>query len=106
MDAVYRRTAELAGSVREAIRGAGGVPLADLSPWFEGPIVAARLPGWDVDELANELQANKIVAAARKGALRVSPHFFNNERDVETLAGALIEFSRRSESSSPHGVAR
>ena len=91
-EAVFTRTARLATCVRDAVRAAGGAPLADRSPWFDGPIVAARLPGWNVDELADQLHQARIVAAARKGSLRVSPHFFNNEADVEALAGALNEF--------------
>ncbi len=94
LDAVYARTAAISGCVRDAVRQAGGIPLADLSPWFDGPIVAARLPGWNVADLAARLHRNKIVAAARKGSLRVSPHFFNNEQDVESLAAALREFSQ------------
>ncbi len=49
----------------------------------------APFPGVDVSRLAGELQKKKVVVSARHGYLRVSPHFFNNEEDLERLAKAL-----------------
>jgi cysteine desulfurase/selenocysteine lyase len=49
------------------------------------PIVAARFEGRDVSSLARELKDRRIIVSARKGALRVSPHFYNDESDLEKL---------------------
>ncbi|MFC2172475.1 hypothetical protein ACFLU6_07560, partial [Acidobacteriota bacterium] len=38
---------------------------------------------------AERLQANGIVVALRAGMIRVSPHFYNNEQDINTLLKAL-----------------
>jgi selenocysteine lyase/cysteine desulfurase len=47
------------------------------------------LPGRDASELARRLMEKKIAVAARHGALRVSPHFYNNEEDLARLEEAL-----------------
>ena len=45
-------------------------------------------------ELARQLVEQRgmtVLVAARRGHLRVSPHFYNNEQDLETLSNALGE---------------
>jgi selenocysteine lyase/cysteine desulfurase len=52
-------------------------------------IVAAHWPDRDASELAKKLQEKRIIVAARHGKLRVSPHFYNNEADLELLRTGL-----------------
>jgi selenocysteine lyase/cysteine desulfurase len=47
------------------------------------------LPGRDSGELARSLKERRILVSARHGRLRVSPHFYNDESDLETLRKAL-----------------
>lgn len=89
VEAVFERVAENAERTREVLRAAGGAPACDLSPHFDSPVVAAAFPGVDVSRLALDLRELKIAVAARKGRLRVSPHFYNDESDFEALAAAL-----------------
>ncbi len=89
--AMQKRVAEIAEAVRGVLREAGGVPAADESPWFDSPIVTARFPSRDVGKLALALGKRRIALAARQGSLRVSPHFFNNEEDIEALREALAD---------------
>ncbi|MHA2360081.1 MAG: hypothetical protein ACXAB5_07390, partial [Candidatus Thorarchaeota archaeon] len=39
----------------------------------------------DVDKLHEELLKNKIYSSVRNGRLRVSPHFYNNHKEIDTL---------------------
>ena len=48
-------------------------------------IVAAKFLDHDPSRLARELKARRVVVAARHGFLRVSPHFYNNEEDLDRL---------------------
>jgi selenocysteine lyase/cysteine desulfurase len=44
------------------------------------------------------LKEKRVLVAARRGHLRVSPHFYNNEQDLEMLQDALkseLAVSRR-----------
>jgi cysteine desulfurase/selenocysteine lyase len=52
-------------------------------------IVAARLAGQDASALARELGARGVMVAARHGYLRVSPHFYNDEGDLERMEEEL-----------------
>ena len=53
-------------------------------------IVSIRKAGQDVAEVAARLlKEHKIQIAARRGFIRVSPHFYNDEGEVERLVAAL-----------------
>ena len=82
--AIEARVLELAGKVRSALCGLGAEVNAD-----ESQIVTAILPGRDARELARSLEERRILVSARHGRLRVSPHFYNDEADLETLRNAL-----------------
>lgn len=53
------------------------------------PIVAMRLPQGKIDSVASRLKNDRILVAARKGNLRISPHFYNDEADIARLKEAL-----------------
>jgi cysteine desulfurase/selenocysteine lyase len=88
---IERRVMQLAGQTRDVLRGAGGMLPADSSPHYDSQIVTARFGGRDASAIARELQARKVLVAARHGNLRVSPHFYNNEADLARLAEAFSE---------------
>lgn len=81
---IERRTLALADMLRSRLREIGAV-IADGAT----PIVAARFPGRDVSALSRRLNEQRIVVSARHGFLRVSPHFYNVEEEVEQLMDSL-----------------
>jgi cysteine desulfurase/selenocysteine lyase len=83
-DVIERRVLELAGLAAEMLSRTGASILSQGTN-----IVAACWPDRDVSALAKKLQAQRIIVAARHGNLRVSPHFYNNEADLELLHAAL-----------------
>ena len=54
-------------------------------------IVAFR-PRGDPEELRAFLAARNVAVSVRRGAIRVSPHFYNDESDVDRLQQALCEW--------------
>jgi selenocysteine lyase/cysteine desulfurase len=80
------RVLELAGAVADLLRRAGAKVRHENTN-----IVAGYWPDRDVSALARDLQARRIVVAARHGNLRVSPHFYNAEADLEKLEARLKE---------------
>jgi cysteine desulfurase/selenocysteine lyase len=80
---IERRVMDLAAKTADALCRAGGEVLH-----CESPIVTARFER-DASELAASLADRRILVAARRGNLRVSPHFYNNEEDIELLGAAL-----------------
>ncbi len=83
-EVIERRVLELAGSARSRLRGLG----AEV-PDTGSQIVAAKFEGHDASRLARELNARRVVVAARHGCLRVSPHFYNLEEDLDRLEEEL-----------------
>ncbi len=87
--AAEERALRLADLVRSELRALGARVLGDENPLANGHIVAAHLPGADVGEVARKLEAEQVIVSARSGFLRVSPHYYNDESDVERFATAL-----------------
>jgi selenocysteine lyase/cysteine desulfurase len=83
-EVIENRVLDLAARTADVLRGAGAGIVHENSN-----IVAAHWPDRDASLLARELRERGIIVAARHGNLRVSPHFYNNETDLEVLAEAL-----------------
>jgi selenocysteine lyase/cysteine desulfurase len=80
---------------REVLRLAGYLyrGLLDIGYDLETPpgeqsgIVTCRVT--DVERMGRLLKQHRIVASVRRGDMRVSPHFFNTEDDIDTLLNIL-----------------
>jgi cysteine desulfurase / selenocysteine lyase len=83
-EVVEQRVMHLAASTRNRLRELG----AEVSE-TGSQIVAAKFPGRDVSHIARELKKANVNVAARHGFLRVSPHFYNNDGDLEQLCAAI-----------------
>jgi selenocysteine lyase/cysteine desulfurase len=83
-DVIEQRVLNLARMTAEMLKNAGASIVYENTN-----IVAAYWPDRNVSPLAKKLEAQRIVVAARHGNLRVSPHFYNNEADLEKLRAAL-----------------
>lgn len=84
-DRIEQRVLELAGLTADILRRAGATVINENTN-----IVAARWPDRDASEIARSLARERIIVAARHGNLRVSPHFYNTEEDLETRLKAAL----------------
>ena len=83
-DVIERRVLNLASMTRAVLCELGATVAEGASP-----IVAARFPDHDVSALARALKEKRVLVAARRGHLRVSPHLYNNEQDLEIFGRTL-----------------
>jgi selenocysteine lyase/cysteine desulfurase len=83
-DKIEQRVLQLAQFARNSMRNLG----AEVGQ-TDSQIVAARFPGYNLVDMLRDLKQQNILVAARHGHLRVSPHFYNNEKDLEDLVQAL-----------------
>jgi len=69
-----------------------GNKVAVTASRFRAPqLICLGFPGGMPDGLAQRLAADKVHVAPRIGRLRVSPHVYNDEEDVERLVAALTK---------------
>jgi len=85
---VEARVLGLARRLRERMREMGLEPLS-----YEDSAIVA-VPVADAPGVAAELRKQRVLVSARHGLLRVSPHFYNNEADLERLMKAMGELVR------------
>ncbi len=82
--AVEARVLSLAGQTAQILQATGAtIQNANTN------IVAAHWGDRDASQLAKDLRAKGIMVAARHGNLRVSPHFYNTEADLDALRRSL-----------------
>lgn len=106
LDQIQTRVWNLAERLREALRAINGVRVLDRGSELCG-IVSVWIDGWEPHELVSRLQQQRINASAQvrvsavldydeKGvpaSLRLSPHYYNTESEVDQAAAAIADIS-------------
>lgn len=88
---IESRVLRLADETRARLRGLGAQTRDTGSQIVAARFENGQYKGRDMPALARELKARRILVSARHGSLRVAPHFYNNEHDLECLEQALRE---------------
>jgi selenocysteine lyase/cysteine desulfurase len=83
-DVVEARVLELAGKTASALEGLGASIVNRNTN-----IVAARFGDLDASILSKRLVESRVIVSARHGNLRVAPHFYNDESDIEALVHGI-----------------
>jgi len=86
---IEQRVMRLAAELRDVLTRAG----ANV-PDYDSQIVTASFRRADPVVLRRALQQQQVLVSARRGALRVSAHFYNNMDDVATFEAALRQAIR------------
>jgi selenocysteine lyase/cysteine desulfurase len=89
LDAVVQRIADRAEAVRELAASAGWSVCGSTREADRSAIVVLEREGTDPAAVAVELRRRGIVAACRRGRLRISPHVYNNDSDMDRLRAGL-----------------
>ena len=91
-EALGRRILEVTEQACRGLREIGAVLHSDRSARHASGIVAFELPGRDPLALKKHCLQRNVVLSCRAGRLRISPHAYNNEQDIQRLVQALTEF--------------
>ena len=108
-----KRARELAGILRGKLTGLSGIRVLDRGRELAA-IVTLQVPGWDATELSKLLRTRGINSSAslrayavidmdEKGAasaLRLSPHYYNTEEEIERVVEHLKTLAERGNAAS------
>jgi selenocysteine lyase/cysteine desulfurase len=88
-EALSRRILDRSEAVRSLALAAGWTVFGSSAAADQSAIVVLERPGVDPGSAARELRRQGIVVSCRRGRLRVSPHAYNNEADLNRLRCGL-----------------
>ncbi len=91
LDEIWRRIEALTARIEEGARRLGFETISPRADGSRSGIIAIARPGLDVDACAKALAERKISIAARRGFLRLSPHFYNTAGQIDEFLHVLGE---------------
>ncbi|WP_037320662.1 aminotransferase class V-fold PLP-dependent enzyme [Amycolatopsis orientalis] len=91
VDEIWSHVDGLGDRLSAGLTEIGATVLTDRAEGHRSGIVSAHVDGPPVPLLAERLKSRGIAVSARSGGLRVSPHGYNTEEDIDRLIGALKE---------------
>jgi len=89
MKSVTGRVKMLTDYLCEGLRAKGIAPLSPRGDDEWSGIVSFPAPGGDGEAFAKPLEQKGIIVTGRAGFVRASPHFYNNQADIDRLLAQL-----------------
>ena len=90
VDKIQRHLAYLTDGLCRGLAGRDYQIVSSRRPGEASAIVCIRhLGGMSSNEIAARLASQHVVVSPRGDRVRIAPHFYNNESDIERLLGAL-----------------
>ena len=81
---------DLTDQLCDSVSGKGYDVVSSRQPGERSAIVCIKhRDGLDCNEIAKRLEDANVIVSPRDGRVRIAPHFYNNESDIERLIAAL-----------------
>jgi cysteine desulfurase/selenocysteine lyase len=92
---IFEHNRQLSDLIGEVLVERGARILSPMDEEQRSSIISVDFPDRDTQQIANHLNDNNVVISFRMGAIRLSPHLYNNEGDVERLVDTLDQYGHR-----------
>ncbi len=89
IDAIEKRVLSLTDQLEQGVCALGAEVLSPRSEGEKSGILSFQLPGEDPETTVDRLRAKNVFSIVRRGGVRLSPHFYNNESEIDLLLDAL-----------------
>ncbi len=90
LDRIEAYLSELTDYLCESLAAKNYEIVSPRSPGEKSSIVCIRhLNGMTSNEIASQLEKENIIVSPRGDRLRIAPHFYNNQEDIDRLVSAL-----------------
>jgi len=89
VERIGRQVQELADRIAADATAKGYELLGERTPATGAGIVSVRKPGVDSRIIVREMKSKQVLAAARQGWIRMSPHFYLGPGDIERAIAVL-----------------
>lgn len=86
---IERRVRQLDDRLRQGLRAQGYEIITPEEPRRSAGILLCRKPDSDMSERHSHLRHHRMVCALREDCLRIAPHFYNTEEEVERFLAIL-----------------
>jgi len=90
-DRIERRLLELRDRIASGLIRLGFTLVSSQRESERSAIVTATMPEVSMEDLVDRLAAEKIAVAVRLGRLRVAPHIYNTESEIDRLLEVLAD---------------
>lgn len=88
---VAERVLEITDLACRRLQAIGARVISERSPAVSSGIVTFEMPGLDPPTIRRHCLSRNVVLSCRSGRLRIAPHAYANDDDVERLVEALLE---------------
>jgi selenocysteine lyase/cysteine desulfurase len=88
-EALAERVLAITDLACERLTGVGARIASDRRPEHKSGIVLFDMPGVDPVAMRRHLLGRKVVLSCRAGKLRITPHAYNDESDIQRLIAGL-----------------
>jgi cysteine desulfurase/selenocysteine lyase len=89
IDAVWSHVDQLLDRAADGLADAGAIVASDRSPAGRSGILSIQVPGSGADDVREALLGSGVVIAPRDGAVRISPHGYSDDADIDALVAAV-----------------
>lgn len=89
LDAVWAHVDRLCDRAAVGLEAAGATVLTDRSPLARSGIVTAAVDGVESETLVARLRDEDIVCSPRAGGVRISPHAYNTDDEIDAAIDAV-----------------